>query len=84
MKVLQLIGACQDCPKRSYYSGGRHECTAANQVLPYNEGHRIPSWCPLADYPAREMASLEETVRELQGQLDGLQKRVQLIEFPLS
>lgn len=51
-KILQLVKCCNDCPRKVYYSGGRSECVAAGTILPFNEGHTMPSWCPLIDYPS--------------------------------
>lgn len=72
-KVLQLVTSCDDCPNKSYYSGGRSECTAAQTLLPFNEGHRIPEWCPLIDYPSDAMERQQETIRTLGKQLEAAQ-----------
>ena len=68
-KVLQLIGCCNDCPRKVYYSGGRSECTEAGTILPYNEGHLIPSWCPLIDYPSSQIEKARERIQELEALL---------------
>ncbi len=69
-KVLKLVGACDDCPNKSYYSGGRSECTATGTILPYNEGHRIPGWCPLTDYPSTMMERQRERIADLEKMLE--------------
>jgi len=51
-KVLALIGSCKECPNRSYYSGGVHECTKARTMLARDQEETIPEWCPLTDYPS--------------------------------
>lgn len=69
-KVLQLVASCDDCPNKSYYSGGRSECTEVQTILPHNEGHKIPEWCPLVDYPSDAMERQRETISELRKQLE--------------
>lgn len=74
MKILQLIKNCEECPHRRYYSGSRYECTNANEEFPEPRvgepaQTKIPSWCPLPDYPSRANIDLEEKVRDLQGEL---------------
>jgi hypothetical protein len=56
MKFLDLVSCCDECLYKSYYSGGRSECTKTRTILPFNEGHTIPDWCPLPDYPSNAMA----------------------------
>jgi hypothetical protein len=56
MKFLDLVSCCDECLYKSYYSGGRSECTKTRTLLPFNEGHTIPDWCPLPDYPSNAMA----------------------------
>lgn len=65
-KILQLVTCCDDCPRKSYYSGGRSECTEAGTILPYNEGHRIPEWCPLVNYPSDAMERMRERISDLE------------------
>jgi hypothetical protein len=69
-KVLQLVTCCDDCPRKSYYSGGRSECTEAGTILPFNEGHTIPEWCPLTAYPSDAVERREDTIKELRRQLE--------------
>ncbi len=56
VKMLGLISSCDECPHKSYYSGGRNWCVKAQAVLPFrmrgNPLPSIPDWCPLPDYPA--------------------------------
>lgn len=68
-KVLQLIGCCNDCPRKSYYSGGRSECSETRTLLPFNEGHSIPGWCPLTNYPSALMEKQREQIIELEKQI---------------
>lgn len=68
-KVLALVGCCNDCPHKVYYSGGRSECVEAGTVLPFNEGHRIPDWCPLTDYPSSKLERAYERISELEATL---------------
>jgi hypothetical protein len=52
LKVTGTTTKCRDCPYRSYYSGGVYNCLKAGDVaLPHGEADRIPSWCPLPDWP---------------------------------
>jgi hypothetical protein len=69
IKVLQLVSCCNDCPRKSYYSGGRSECTEAHTILPLNEGHTMPAWCPLIDYPSVAMAKQAERIAQLENAL---------------
>ncbi len=69
VKVLALIRSCAECPNKSYYSGGRSECTKAGALLPMatRTGPTpppIPDWCPLADYPAAAMQRERDRARE--------------------
>ena len=50
-RILALVRSCKECPRRLYYSGGRYECTAVEQILEPGKEHDIPDWCPLAPYP---------------------------------
>lgn len=68
-KIVQLVGCCNDCPNKSYYSGGRSMCNEADTLLPHNEGHQIPEWCPLADYPSSAMEKQRETIEKLREML---------------
>lgn len=61
-----LVSSCRGCPHNRYYSGNRHECTEANQVLPDGYNDRSPAWCPLPVYPSGEIARLEAEVQSLQ------------------
>ena len=72
MKVIGLTGSCMDCPKRHYYSAGRHECSAAREMIPTDtiERRSVPGWCPLPDYPAAEMNRLVEEVAGLRRALE--------------
>ena len=54
MKIVAVVSSCVDCPNRARYSRGRYECTRAEVVLPEDADRRIPTWCPLDDYPAAE------------------------------
>lgn len=69
-KVLQLIECCNDCPNKSYYSGGAYECAKVGTILPHNEGHRAPGWCPLTEYPSDMVRERDLTIAELQRQLE--------------
>jgi hypothetical protein len=64
MKFLQLVSCCNECLHKSYYSGGRSECTKTRTILPFNEGHTIPEWCPLPDYPSDAMAKQAEEAKD--------------------
>jgi hypothetical protein len=74
-KVVQLVGCCNECPNKAYYSGGRSECSAADTLLPFNEGHKIPEWCPLTDYPSDDMETLKRRIAELEAALAPPQPR---------
>jgi hypothetical protein len=71
-KVIGLVSSCKECPNRAYYSAGIYECTKVDARLPYNEEDKIPTWCPLSDYPASAIVDRDNTIRELRGQLDAI------------
>lgn len=70
MRFLDLIASCKACPHRRYYSAGQHECMQAGTILPLNEEHRIPAWCPLPVYPSGAMEKLAEENKQLRAQID--------------
>ncbi|PZU87880.1 MAG: hypothetical protein DI527_18085 [Chelatococcus sp.] len=72
MKVLQLVQGCATCPRKSYYSGGRSECTEAGAVLPPIDSlnGRPVDWCPLPEYPAAAMERLREENADLRREKD--------------
>lgn len=63
MKMLKLIASCGECPNYGYYSGGTHECRVVNEVVP--DKTVIASFCPLPDFPSRQLAAQESTIRLL-------------------
>lgn len=56
---------CKECPFRSYYSGGIHECTKTGAHLPPGKAEcGIPEWCPLPLHPAHAITRLELKLSE--------------------
>lgn len=62
-KVLRLVRSCGECPHYVYYSGGVHHCVEVGEAV--IDKHVIAPFCPLADYPAHAISSMETTIRLL-------------------
>lgn len=73
-KIIGIVQGCKGCPNRSYYSGGRYECTLVEQMLAPEV--TLPSWCPLPNHPAAEIGAAQVAVSNgratLRAALDGL------------
>lgn len=50
-KIVQRVKRCRECPSRRYGSGGRYDCTKADDA-PLLDIDVLPAWCPLPDDPA--------------------------------
>jgi len=66
VKIIGIVQSCKSCPNRVYDSGGMYECEKVRQSLAPD--CVIPPWCPLADHPAAEMASLVRSLELLNQQ----------------
>lgn len=72
VKILALVKSCNECPNKHYYSGNQHSCSQLDtptytQVISREtlEKGWIASFCPLRDYPSKEIGGLEATVSAL-------------------
>ena len=73
-KIVGVVTSCKVCPNRSYYSGGRYECSKVNQVLAPEIA--LPSWCPLAEHPSVEIGRAQVAIAEGRAVLDVLKSEL--------
>lgn len=79
MKVVGLVSQCDECPNKSYYSGGSYNCSKANALLPWEPGRAlVPEWCPLPDYPAAAMSRITDENSALKREVADLTAQLEL------
>lgn len=64
LKVQKTVRSCAECPHRQYASSTMYQCVAVDEII-YDKDI-IPVFCPLPDYPSRQLAELEQSVRAYQ------------------